>query len=163
MLAQVREQLRERERGLKLKDETLFRLREQTKHLESFRFVLFHKVRSLEEERDPLEEQVDNLKSNVREMYSEFVRELKRQQKIKRELDEKGNLYSGLQKEVADVRAKLQKLQKATHRLFQDLDVVLHPDTQGKFDRMPQRLSDVLEKHKQVRQLLVPSFGEDME
>merc|ERR1712159_799877 len=52
-------QLRERDTVIKVKDEAHSKLREQQKHLESFRFVLFHKVRALEEERDPLEDQVN--------------------------------------------------------------------------------------------------------
>eukprot|EP00438_Fugacium_kawagutii_P007195 Skav206549 [mRNA] locus=scaffold547:11469:23646:- [translate_table: standard] len=71
MVEKVRAQLKERERSLKVKDESLNKLREQMKHLESFRFVLFHKVRALEEERDPLEVQVNSLKTSVREMYTE--------------------------------------------------------------------------------------------
>merc|ERR1712070_380947 len=65
---EVKNQLQEAKRGLLVKDDNLRKLREQMKHLESFRFVLFHKVRALEDERDPLEEQVDALKSNVGEM-----------------------------------------------------------------------------------------------
>merc|ERR1719159_2126009 len=112
MLAQVKEQLRERERGLKIKDESLAKMREQMKHLESFRFVLFHKVRALEEERDPLEEQVNSLKSSVREMYSEFVREFRHKQTLDQQLNDKTNLSNELQKENVALRAKLTQLKK---------------------------------------------------
>merc|ERR1719336_1487537 len=75
MFANLQEQLKEEKRALKVKGESLAKIREQMKHLESFRFVLFHKVKQMEEERDPLAEQVSSLKSSVSEMYSEFVRE----------------------------------------------------------------------------------------
>jgi len=77
MFEEVKKQLQECKRGLLVKDDNLRKLREQMKHLESFRFVLFHKVRALEDERDPLEEQVENLKGSVSSMYDEFVREFR--------------------------------------------------------------------------------------
>ncbi|CAL1163337.1 unnamed protein product [Cladocopium goreaui] len=99
MVEKVRAQLKERERSLKVKDESLNKLREQMKHLESFRFVLFHKVRALEEERDPLEVQVNSLKTSVREMYTEFVREFRQKQKLDHALSDKSMLSSSLQQE----------------------------------------------------------------
>merc|ERR1719326_1109285 len=89
MFAKVEIKLKERERGLKVKDEALAKLREQMKHLESFRFVLFHKVRALEEERDPLEDQVNSLKTSVRDMYNEFVKEFRQKQKLEHRLNVK--------------------------------------------------------------------------
>merc|ERR1719201_372322 len=50
MCAKVDDQLRERDSVIALREEHILRLREAEKHLEGFRFVLFHKVRSLEAE-----------------------------------------------------------------------------------------------------------------
>ncbi len=55
---------------IKLRNDTLAKLNANQKHLESFRYVLFHKVQCLEKERDPLEEQVQELKGSVEGMYS---------------------------------------------------------------------------------------------
>merc|ERR1719356_1879682 len=99
MFANVQDQLKEEKRALKVKGESLAKLREQMKHLESFRFVLFHKVKQMEEERDPLAEQVNSLKSNVRDMYSEFVREFRNKQKVDQQLNDKVVLASSLQQE----------------------------------------------------------------
>lgn len=113
MINSVKEQLKERERGLKIKDDSLFKMREQTKHLESFKFVLDHKVQNLEEERDPIQKQVNSLKSDVREMYSEFVREFRRKQKIDQQLGHKNMLSETLQKENVDIRNQLAQLKKS--------------------------------------------------
>merc|ERR1712196_697617 len=65
MFRKVQEQLKEREKVIQIKDETLSKLRSNQKHLESFRYVLFHKVQTLEKERDPLEAQVGELRESV--------------------------------------------------------------------------------------------------
>jgi len=148
----LKDQLKERERGLKVKDDSLAKIREQMKHLESFRFVLFHKVRALEEERDPLEEQVNSLKTSVREMYSEFVREFRQKQKLDQQLSEKTTLSGFLQNENVELRAKLTQLKKDARRLLGDVEQVLHAETTAEFERMPKKLQAVLEKHQKLSQ-----------
>merc|ERR1712057_78663 len=125
MFAKVKEQLKERERGLKVKDESLSKLRDQMKHLESFRFVLFHKVRALEEERDPLEEQVNSLRENVKEMYSEFVKEFRQKQKLEHRLNDKAAKAHALQNENDHLRSKNVTVTKDLNRLFNDIQEVL--------------------------------------
>ncbi|CAE7884591.1 Cfap57 [Symbiodinium microadriaticum] len=150
MVDKVRAQLKERERSLKVKDESLNKLREQMKHLESFRFVLFHKVRALEEERDPLEEQVNSLKTSVREMYNEFVREFRQKQKLDQALSDKVMRSSSLQQENVELRAQLIQLKKDGRRLIQEVETVLHPETTEDYTQMPKRLQAVLERHQKL-------------
>lgn len=150
MVDKVRAQLKERERSLKVKDESLNKLREQMKHLESFRFVLFHKVRALEEERDPLEEQVNSLKTSVREMYNEFVREFRQKQKLDQSLSDKVMRSSSLQQENVELRAQLIQLKKDGRRLIQEVETVLHPETTEDYTQMPKRLQAVLERHQKL-------------
>ncbi|CAE6931491.1 Wdr65, partial [Symbiodinium sp. CCMP2456] len=150
MVDKVRAQLKERERSLKVKDESLNKLREQMKHLESFRFVLFHKVRALEEERDPLEEQVNSLKTSVREMYNEFVREFRQKQKLDQALSDKVMRSSSLQQENVELRAQFIQLKKDGRRLIQEVETVLHPETTEDYTQMPKRLQAVLERHQKL-------------
>eukprot|EP00933_Yihiella_yeosuensis_P062327 TRINITY_DN65281_c0_g1_i1.p1 TRINITY_DN65281_c0_g1~~TRINITY_DN65281_c0_g1_i1.p1 ORF type:complete len:1448 (+),score=315.52 TRINITY_DN65281_c0_g1_i1:96-4439(+) len=150
MCMKIRDQLKERERSLKVKDDSLYKLREQMKHLESFRFVLFHKVRALEEERDPLEEQVNSLKTSVREMYSEFVREFRQKQKLDQMLSDKSTLSSALQRENVETRAQIVQLKKDARRLIFDVENVLHAETAHDVEHMPRRLQDTLDKHKSL-------------
>jgi hypothetical protein len=138
-------------------------MREQMKHLESFRFVLFHKVRNLEEERDPLEKQVTSLKSSVREMYDEFVRQFRQKQQLDQQVNDKSDLSETLQKENVDLRSKLLQLRKDGRHLLQDAETVLHAETQKDFEQMHLRLREVLEKHKKLRDWAPPvaEEGED--
>ena len=61
---------------------TKINTRSNQKHLESFRYVLFHKVQTLERERDPLEEQLTELKDSVQGMYHEMMGDLQKKQKL---------------------------------------------------------------------------------
>merc|ERR1711988_464811 len=137
-------QLRERDTVIKVKDEALQKLRDQQKHLESFRFVLFHKVRALEEERDPLEDQVNSLRENVKEMYSEFVKEFRQKQKLEHRLDDKAARAHALQNENLDLRSKNVMAKKDLNRLFNDLQEVL--STVG-YEKLVKAVQDLIEKY----------------
>jgi hypothetical protein len=153
---EVKKQLSEAKRGLLVKDDNLRKLREQMKHLESFRFVLFHKVRALEDERDPLEEQVDALKSNVGEMYDEFVREFRQKQDLNQLFQDKNNLARALQEENVKLRAQLTQLKKDGRNLINDMEQVLHPDTCAEFEKLPKQIAVVLAKHQNLLQWAPP-------
>lgn len=51
----MQEQLGEREDVIKQKEKTIKELRNVNSHLENFRFVLDHKIRSLKDEKLPME------------------------------------------------------------------------------------------------------------
>mmetsp|Transcript_26950 Transcript_26950/g.48715 ORF Transcript_26950/g.48715 Transcript_26950/m.48715 type:complete len:1443 (+) Transcript_26950:61-4389(+) len=150
MADKVRAQLKERERSLKVKDEALYKLREQMKHLESFRFVLFHKVRALEEERDPLEEQVNSLKTSVREMYSEFVREFRQKQKLDQLLSDKSTLSNALQAENVQLQEHLVQLKKDGRRMLQDVEAVVHAENTADYVNMGKKLEAVCDRHQKL-------------
>jgi len=157
MFAKLQVQLRERESGLKVKDKTLAKQREQIKHLESFRFVLCHKVRALEEERDPLEEQLKDLETSVQEMYSEFVREFRKKQKVDQKLECKESLATYLQKENVELRASLVQLKKDARRMIEEVETVLHAESTAEFEKMPKKLKEVVQKHMKLKAWAPPS------
>merc|ERR1719502_1490533 len=156
MFEEVKNQLQECKRGLLVKDDNLRKLREQMKHLESFRFVLFHKVRALEDERDPLEEQVELLKSNVGDMYDEFVREFRHKQDLSQEFQDKKNLAIALQEENVKLRAQLTQLKKDGRRIINDMEQVLHPDTSAQFASISKAMAQVVAKHQNLQQWTPP-------
>jgi len=156
MFEEVKNQLQECKRGLLVKDDNLRKLREQMKHLESFRFVLFHKVRALEDERDPLEEQVELLKSNVGSMYDEFVREFRQKQDLSQEFADKKNLASALQDDNVKLRALLTQLKKDGRRLINEMEQVLHPDTSAQSENLTKQMAQVLHKHQHLVQWAPP-------
>jgi len=162
MFENLQEQLQEEKRALKVKNENLAKIREQMKHLESFRFVLFHKVKQMEEERDPLAEQVSALKSNVRDMYSEFVREFRNKQKVDQQLNDKTNLTNSLQQENQHLSRQLIQLKKDGRRMLNDVEQILHAESAAEFERMPKRLMAVLEKYQKLSQWKPPSDEEAM-
>lgn len=55
-LVKMQEQLGEREEVIKTKEKSIKDLRNINTHLENFRFVLDHKIRSLKDEKMPMEE-----------------------------------------------------------------------------------------------------------
>lgn len=140
----AQQQLRERDTVIKVKDEAASKLREQQKHLESFRFVLFHKVRALEEERDPLEDQVNSLRDNVKDMYNEFVKEFRQKQKLEHRLNDKAARAHALQNENLDLRSKNVMVKKDLHRLFNDLQEVL--STVG-YEKLVKAVQDLIAKY----------------
>jgi len=156
MFQEVRKQVEELRRGLGVKDENLRSIREQMKHLESFRFVLFRKVRALEEERDPLEEQVSKLKANVGDMYKEFVREFRQKQDLSQEFVEKKTLAAALQNENVKLRSHMTQLKKDGRRLLSEMEQVLHPDTSAVFEKLPMMMAAVCEKYKRMSQWAPP-------
>jgi hypothetical protein len=150
MFEEVKKQLEECKRGLLVKDESLKNIREQMKHLESFRFVLFQKVKMLEEERDPLEDQVNKLKSSVGDMYNEFVREFRQKQHLNQDFNEKKNLATALQEENVKLRAHFTQLKKDGRKLLSEMEQVLHPDTCAQFEKLPKMMAAICEKNKKM-------------
>mmetsp|Transcript_113066 Transcript_113066/g.350978 ORF Transcript_113066/g.350978 Transcript_113066/m.350978 type:complete len:721 (-) Transcript_113066:1054-3216(-) len=157
MFAKVNDQLKEQKRSLAVKDESLRKVREQMKHLESFRFVLYHRLNALEEERDPLEEQVSSLKTSVREMYSEFVREFRQKQKLDQQLNDQSSLTGSLKKECVELRSQLAQLKKDGRRFLQEVEQVLFVETSAELEKWPKRLQAVVEKHQKLSQWAPPA------
>jgi hypothetical protein len=107
-------------------------------------------VKELEEERDPLEHAVNSLKTSVRDMYGEFVREFRQKQKLDQQLADKKTLVEGVQRSNHELYGHLVQLRKDGRRLFQDLEAVLHAENQTEHEKMPQRLKTLIEKHKKL-------------
>lgn len=71
----MQEQLGEREDVIKNKEKSIKDLRNVNTHLENFRFVLDHKIRSLKDEKLPMEQQIANLEKHIKQMYQELLDE----------------------------------------------------------------------------------------
>lgn len=65
----MQEQLGEREDVIKQKEKNIKDMRNINTHLENFRFVLDHKIRSLKDEKQPMEAQIKNLEKHIKQMY----------------------------------------------------------------------------------------------
>jgi chromosome segregation ATPase len=87
-LIKMQEQLGEREEVIKTKEKTVKELRNINSHLENFRFVIDHKIRSLKDEKIPMEQQIKNLEQHIKQMYQELLEESDKKKDLMKKLDE---------------------------------------------------------------------------
>merc|ERR1719379_2924257 len=112
------ETLQRKEDVIKQKDLQIQRLKDSQKHLEGFRYVLFHKVQDLEDERAPLGQQVESLRDSVKEMDAEFVTAFRGKQKLEKRLKELSAQVVSLQTQTQRTRGSKLQAEKATHRIY---------------------------------------------
>lgn len=72
----------EREDVIKQKEKSIKDLRNINTHLENFRFVLDHKIRSLKDEKIPMEQQIKNLEKHIKDMYTELLEECEKKKDL---------------------------------------------------------------------------------
>ena len=102
-LVKMQEQLVEREDVIKKKENTIKELRSFNIHLQNFRFVLDQKIKALKDDRGPMGEQMLNLQSHIRNMYSELLEEFentKSSGKLASELQSKNRSLSELNSQL---------------------------------------------------------------
>jgi WD40 repeat protein len=144
----MQEELKAKEEEIRVKDAKIQKLKDSAKHLEGFRYVLFHKVQALEDEREPLSEQVSSLHESVKQLDAEFVLAFKEQQKLEEQSDDKDRQVTRLQVETQDTRSKKVQAGKDSAHLYQELlEVTATFDTK----EIHRRLLDMLEKKSQFK------------
>merc|ERR1719326_2393290 len=157
MCKKVEEQLSERSSVVSLRDEHVAKLRENESHLEGFRFLLYHKVKSLESERGPLAEYVEDLRSTVKDMYQEFVQVYREKTALGQEVTSTGAKVNSLLCEQKDLRATRQQFDSYGQFLFSDL-----ADVMETFDEttVKRRLREILKKYDPSKQKKEQQSGE---
>eukprot|EP00743_Colponemidia_sp_Colp-15_P006329 GILK01006809.1.p1 GENE.GILK01006809.1~~GILK01006809.1.p1 ORF type:complete len:1618 (-),score=349.73 GILK01006809.1:108-4961(-) len=114
-------QIDERDRVIAEKENNIKDLREATAHLENYRFVLDHKVRELQKERDPLETQVGTLQEHVRQMYTELLDEFGNKKQIQHDASAKDQKMEGLQSEIRILKNDLRVRDTKYNRVLEDI------------------------------------------
>jgi len=149
MCRKVEEQLEERSSVVSLRDDHVAKLRENESHLEGFRFLLYHKVKSLESERGPLAEYVEDLRSTVKKMYEEFVQVYRAKTALGQEVLSTGAKVNSLVCEQKDLRATKQDAERYGQFLFSDI-----ADVMETFDEttVKRRLREILKKYDPSKQ-----------
>merc|ERR1719359_2487482 len=138
------ETLQRKEDVIKQKDHQIQRLKDSQKHLEGFRYVLFHKVQDLEDERAPLGQQVESLRDSVKEIHTEFVTAFRGKQKLEARLGDLSAQVVALQTATQQTRGSKLQAEKATHRIYDDLcEVLLAAD----ITELKSRLQGVLDRY----------------
>ena len=124
-------QLKERDRVIRVKDEALAKLRSNQKHLESFRFVLSQKVLQLEKAKDPLESQVGELRSLLNGIHGEMVADLRKKQALENRNAEAKLKITNLAQEGSLFSRNLKVVQKDFLNLLGDLAELSDPSSSG--------------------------------
>merc|ERR1719506_3191934 len=149
MCKKVEEQLNERSSVVSLRDEHVAKLRENESHLEGFRFLLYHKVKSLESERDPLAERVEDLRTTVKDMYQEFVQVYREKTALGQEVTSTGAKVNSLLCEQKDLRSTRGDSERYGQFLFSDLTDVMDSFEEATVKR---RLREILKKYDPSKQ-----------
>merc|ERR550514_555848 len=157
MCQKVEEQLNERSSVVSLRDEHVTKLKENESHLEGFRFLLYHKVKSLESERGPLAEYVDDLRSTVKDMYQEFVQVYREKTALGQEVTSTGAKVNSLQCEQKDLRSTRGDSERYGQFLFSDI-----ADVMETFDEttVKRRLREILKKYDPSKQAAKQASGD---
>jgi hypothetical protein len=148
-------ELKAKEEAIKARDQSIAKLRDSQKHLEGFRYVLFHKVRDLEDERGPLGSQVESLHESVAEMDAEFVRAFRSKRHLEHRLRELTAQVSGLQDAAQDARGSTVLATKETHKMYDELTEVLYEHDMA---QLKKRLEGFMARYDRFRN---PAGGPD--
>ncbi|KAF4653999.1 hypothetical protein FOZ61_008561 [Perkinsus olseni] len=138
------EQLDHHRMAITRQDKMLLRAEKESKNLQNFRsvrlsFVLFRRVKQLEEEKAPLKEQVDSLRKAVRDIYGEFVSEFETKKSLEEQLDERGRSLTKARSQTTALREKNAGIANEVGKLLQEVRYVMS-ESQTDDDRDDRRL-----------------------
>lgn len=83
----------EKQNIIKEKEKNIKELKNYSEHLENFKFVLNHKIKTLKDEKAPMEEKVKELESYVRKMYNELAEETAKNKNLEQKLIKNKDKY----------------------------------------------------------------------
>jgi predicted RNase H-like nuclease (RuvC/YqgF family) len=96
-----------REEALAEKEKVILDLRNTTKTLENFRFVLDHRLQQLTAERGPITKHIEGLESHIKSMYEEMVTEFERKKSLDREVENRDMKIVTMSSELARLRQQV--------------------------------------------------------
>lgn len=111
---EVEEQLKQKEIIIHEKEKEIQNLRNANTHLENFRFVLDHKIISLQDEKVPMDMQKKNLEDQVKEMYQELEKE---SETYKYYTEDKESLKQRLENAKERIKLQAEEVHQAKRRL----------------------------------------------
>lgn len=144
------EQLQAKEDVIRQRDYSIQKLKDSQKHLEGFRYVLFHKVKDLEDERGPLGSQVESLNESVKEMDGEFVRAFRGKQSLMSQLQDLTGQVSALQDSTSHERNNTLLATKETHHMYDELTEVLY---EHDMKQLKERLDELMKRYSKYKHL----------
>jgi len=75
-------------------------LKNYSEHLENFKFVLNSKIKSLKDEKSPMEEQVKVLEGHIRNIYDELAEETTKNKNLQIKITENKAKYLCMREEI---------------------------------------------------------------
>ena len=89
-------------------------LKNYSEHLENFKFVLNSKIKALNEEKEPMEDQVKTLEGHIRNIYNELAEETTKNKNLQIKLKDSESKYLCMRDEIRKSKNTLTKLYRSS-------------------------------------------------
>jgi len=124
--------LMEREAALAEKEKVILELRNTTRTLENFRFVLDNRLQQLFAERGPITTHIEDLENHISTMYEELVGEFDNKNAVVAQNDVKEKKLHFASKEISKLRADKQDKEVYIAAFKRELNNIVSANMQGK-------------------------------
>ena len=124
--------LREREDALAEKENVILELRNKTRTLENFRFVLDHRLQQLGAERGPIAAHIEGLERHITTMYEELVEEFDFKKESAKSLDQKQQKLTVLSQEILRSKNEAMKTEQYIANFKRELGNIIVSNAMGK-------------------------------
>lgn len=124
--------LMEREAALAEKEKVILELRNTTRTLENFRFVLDNRLQQLFAERGPITTHIEDLENHISTMYEELVGEFDNKNAVISQNDVKDKKLHHASKEISKLRADKQDKEVYIAAFKRELNNIVSANMQGK-------------------------------
>jgi len=120
-LAHLESHLEERNNALLEKERIIMDMRNNTRTLENFRYVLDHRLKQLMEERGPVTQHIEKLENHIRSMYDDLVDEFNKKKETAKVLETKETKEKLLGNEVHLLRCHIRNKDSLLDRIEHDI------------------------------------------
>lgn len=124
--------LMEREGALAEKEKVILDLRNTTRTLENFRFVLDNRLQQLFAERGPITAHIEDLENHISTMYEELVGEFDNKNTVMLQNDVKDKKIAFISQEISKLRADKREKELYITAFKRELNNIVSSNTQGK-------------------------------
>ena len=124
--------LMEREGALAEKEKVILDLRNTTRTLENFRFVLDHRLQQLFAERGPITTHIEDLENHISTMYEELVGEFDNKSIVMNQNEVKDKKIAFMSQELSKLRTDRREKELYIAAFKRELNNIVSSNTQGK-------------------------------
>jgi WD40 repeat protein len=131
-LEHYKHNLKEREEVLSEKEKIISELRNSTRTLENFRFVLDHRLQQLSAERGPITNHIERLERHIRTMYEELVEEFDQKKVSNETMVSYENKLARITKELTNANYEISLKERYISSFQRDLENIIASVITGK-------------------------------